>query len=137
MISSRISRAFVALLCAGTAALAASSPSLLARQSISTLSTSQIEAFKPFTFLASAAYCQPATTLAWDCGTNCEGVPGFEPVASGGDGDSVQFWFVGFLPSSKTVVVSHQGTDTSEMYVAGSWIRVFCSANNCLGLACL
>ncbi|EIN06272.1 lipase [Punctularia strigosozonata HHB-11173 SS5] len=111
MVSSRLSLSAAAMWVAG--ALAA--PSLHARQSITTLSTSQIEAFKPFTFLASAGYCSPATTLAWDCGTNCDNVPGFEPVASGGDGDSVQFWFVGFLPASKTVVVSHQGTDTSEI----------------------
>lgn len=38
------------------------------RQSITTLSTSQIETFKPFTFFASAAYCNPSTTINWSCG---------------------------------------------------------------------
>lgn len=38
------------------------------RQSITTLSTSQIETFKPFTFFASAAYCIPSTTISWSCG---------------------------------------------------------------------
>ncbi|KAI0062860.1 alpha/beta-hydrolase [Artomyces pyxidatus] len=90
------------------------------RQSITTLSTTQIEAFKPFTFFASAAYCQPSTTLAWSCGgslslANCEANPGFIPVASGGDGSETQFWFVGFDPVQSTVIVSHQGTDTSEL----------------------
>ena len=38
------------------------------RQSITTLSTAQIEAFKPFTFFASTAYCNPSTTINWSCG---------------------------------------------------------------------
>jgi len=37
------------------------------------------------------------------------------PVASGGDGSDTQFWFVGYDPALNTVVVSHQGTDTSEI----------------------
>jgi len=84
------------------------------RQAITALSTSTIDSFTPFTFLASAAYCQPSTTLTWTCGTNCEGVPGFLPTASGGDGDDVQFWYVGFDPTLNSVIVAHQGTDTSE-----------------------
>jgi hypothetical protein len=38
------------------------------RQSITALSAAQISSFKPFTFFASAAYCQPSTTLTWTCG---------------------------------------------------------------------
>ena len=83
-------------LTAGLVALASAlsafaAPALQTRQSITTLSTSQIEVFKPFTFFASAGYCQPSATLAWNCGANCEANPTFEPVASGGDGDKVQF----------------------------------------------
>ena len=66
-------------------------PTLEARQSITTLSSSQISAFKPYTFYASTAYCSPASTLAWNCGANCNANSGFHPIASGGDGDSVQF----------------------------------------------
>lgn len=61
------------------------------RASITALSTSQISAFKPYTHYASTAYCTPASTLAWSCGANCKANPGFVPVASGGDGTSVQF----------------------------------------------
>ncbi|KAI0039820.1 lipase [Auriscalpium vulgare] len=81
------------------------------RQSITTLSTDEIGAFKPFTFFASTAYCNPSETLTWSCGMNCDANPGFQPVASGGDGGSVQFWFVGFAPAQNTIIVSHQGTD--------------------------
>lgn len=55
------------------------------------LSQTQIGSFKPFTFYAAAAYCPASTTLTWGCGTNCEANPRFQPVASGGDGDSIQF----------------------------------------------
>ncbi len=110
-------------------------PALETRQAITALSSSQIAAFKPFPFYASAGYCQPSATLAWNCGANCNANPSFKPVASGGDGDETQFcelcppnsWeklmdegqlgFVGFDPTLNTIVVSHQGTDTSEMYV--------------------
>ncbi|KAG7442590.1 lipase [Guyanagaster necrorhizus] len=85
------------------------------RDSITTLSDSEVEAFKPYTYYASAGYCEPSTTLAWDCGSNCEANSAFEPVASGGDGDSVQYWYVGYDPDLETVIVAHQGTDTSKL----------------------
>ena len=81
--------AFVALLVIATQA--AAFPTTLKRQTISVLSQSAIAAFKPYTHYASTGYCKPATTLAWNCGANCEANPTFEPVASGGDGDAVQF----------------------------------------------
>ena len=37
------------------------------RQSITTLSPAQISSFKPFTSFASAAYCDPSTTINWSC----------------------------------------------------------------------
>ncbi|KAF8957116.1 alpha/beta-hydrolase [Flammula alnicola] len=81
----------------------------------STLSSADIAAFKPFSFYASTAYCQPSQILSWTCGANCNANPTFKPVASGGDGVSVQFWYVGFDPTLKTVIVGHQGTDASKI----------------------
>lgn len=89
--------------------------SLRIRQGITVLTTAEIAAFKPFTFFASTGYCQPDATLAWNCGSNCEANSDFEPVASGGDGDDVQFWYVGYSPSLSTVIVAHQGTDPSQI----------------------
>lgn len=66
---------------------------------------------------------------------NCNANSGFKPVASGGDGATTQYCeclsslinrvnisddragFVGYDPALKTVIVSHQGTDTSKMFV--------------------
>ncbi|KAF8260710.1 lipase [Lactarius quietus] len=80
------------------------------RQGITTLSQAQIEAFKPYSFYAAAAYCNPSKTLSWSCGAYCTGNPTFEPSASGGDGSDVQFWYVGWDPTLESVVVAHQGT---------------------------
>ncbi|KAK0194813.1 alpha/beta-hydrolase [Armillaria mellea] len=97
-------------------ALVYASPSPLSRRdSITTLSDSEVEVFKPYTCYASAGYCEPSTTLAWTCGSNCEANSAFEPVASGGNGDSVQYWYVGYDPDLETVIVAHQGTDTSKL----------------------
>ncbi|PIL27949.1 hypothetical protein GSI_09984 [Ganoderma sinense ZZ0214-1] len=103
------------LLCAWQAA---AFPTLVQREeqaAIAALSTVQITAFRPYTHYASTGYCSPASTLAWDCGHNCQANPTFEPVASGGDGDLTQFWYVGFDPRLEEVIVSHQGTDTSKL----------------------
>lgn len=66
-------------------------PELLSRQSITALTAAQISAFRPYTHYASTGYCQPAATLAWNCGANCQANPRFVPIASGGDGDRTQF----------------------------------------------
>ncbi|KAI6113355.1 Alpha/Beta hydrolase protein [Pisolithus thermaeus] len=100
----------VAFLLAG-----ASTHALTVRQSITGITTSQIDSYTPYTYFASAAYCTAAQTLAWDCGTNCEGNSDFLPVASGGNGDSVQYWYVGYDPPLNTVIVAHQGTNPSEI----------------------
>ncbi|TCD61802.1 hypothetical protein EIP91_007888 [Steccherinum ochraceum] len=105
----------IALLSALSAVYAIPTRTLQARQAITTLATSQISMFKPFTFFASAAYCQPSTTINWSCGANCNANSGFQPVASGGDGSDVQFWYVGFDPSLSTVIVAHQGTDPDKI----------------------
>ncbi|KAF8887328.1 Alpha/Beta hydrolase protein [Infundibulicybe gibba] len=88
---------------------------LQARQSITSLSSAQIAAFKPFSFFASAAYCSASKTLTWSCGANCNATPGFSTVASGGDGSSTQFWYVGYSAAQKSVIVAHQGTDPSKI----------------------
>ncbi|KAF8797570.1 lipase class 3 family protein [Phlegmacium glaucopus] len=95
------------------------------RQSITTLSSSQISSFKPFTFFAGAAYCNPSTTIDWSCGPNCAANSDFIPVASGGDGSFVQFWYVGFSPSQGTVIVAHQGTDVSEFQAGATDANAF------------
>ncbi|KAF8704510.1 hypothetical protein AX14_013931 [Amanita brunnescens Koide BX004] len=95
------------------------------RQSITPLSTSQIDVFTPYTWFASTGYCEPSKTLSWTCGANCEANPDFIPVASGGNGDSVQYWYVGYSPSLSTVIVAHQGTNPSEIEAIATDAKAF------------
>ncbi|KAK0202421.1 lipase [Desarmillaria ectypa] len=60
-------------------------------QSVTSLTPEQVAAYKPYAYYASAGACQPSATLNWTCGIPCEANPDFKPVASGGNGDSVQF----------------------------------------------
>jgi len=75
----------------------------------------EIESYTPYTYYASAGYCTASQTLAWHCGVNCKANPDFKPVASGGNGDSIQYWYVGYDPDLDTVIVSHQGTNPEEI----------------------
>ncbi|KAK0490187.1 alpha/beta-hydrolase [Armillaria luteobubalina] len=85
------------------------------RQSITVLAPEQVAAYRPYTYFANAAGCKPSTTGNWTCGPPCEGNPDFKPIASGGNGDSVQFWYVGYAPDLNTVIVGHQGTDVTKL----------------------
>ncbi|KAI0058955.1 lipase [Artomyces pyxidatus] len=80
-----------------------------------TLSQPQITTFRPFTLFASAAYCDPSKTLTWTCGANCDANPGFQPFATGGNDGTVQYWYVGYDPALDTVIVAHQGTDSTNL----------------------
>ncbi|KAF8129294.1 Alpha/Beta hydrolase protein [Boletus edulis] len=106
---------FILVACLLGVAVVKASPALVSRQSISSLTTSQIDTLSPYTYFASVAYCDPSTTLSWSCGANCDNNAGFKPVASGGDGDGVQYWYVGYDSSLNEVIVAHQGTNTSHI----------------------
>ncbi|KIJ55281.1 hypothetical protein M422DRAFT_23892 [Sphaerobolus stellatus SS14] len=100
----------------GFALVSAATAAVLPRQgAVTAISSTQINSFTPYTHFASTAYCQPSTTINWSCGANCNANPGFIPVASGGNGGSTQFWYVGYSPSLNEVIVAHQGTDTSDI----------------------
>ncbi|KAK0462420.1 lipase [Desarmillaria tabescens] len=62
---------------------------------ISTMDTLEIEGFKPYTYYAGAAYCNPSTTLSWTCG--------------------MQYWYVGYDADIDTIIVGHQGTDIAKL----------------------
>ncbi|KAG8782222.1 hypothetical protein FRC16_002662 [Serendipita sp. 398] len=89
-------------------------PALVERQ-LTVLSSAEVEAFTPYTLFASAGYCTPNITLTWSCGTVCDKLAGFKPVASGGNGGSVQYWYVGYYPALSSIVVGYQGTKLDEI----------------------
>ncbi|KAF8336195.1 hypothetical protein F5887DRAFT_987533 [Amanita rubescens] len=75
----------------------------------------ETSSYKPYTYFAAVAWCNPAQTIAWNCGPKCDARPGFVPVASGGDGSSTQFWYVGYDTSLSQVIVAYEGTDVNNM----------------------
>ncbi|EIW80293.1 alpha beta-hydrolase [Coniophora puteana RWD-64-598 SS2] len=81
---------------------------------VTQVSASDLSAWAPYTQFARAAYCDPSKIQGWNCGEACDAVPGFTATLTGGDGDSVQYYFVGYWPSQNSVVVAHQGTDPTQ-----------------------
>jgi len=75
----------------------------------------EIDSFNPSTHFAAATYCSLDTIRTWTCGKHCDATPVFEPSLVGGDGAATPQFFVGFDPSSNSVVVGHQGTDPTEV----------------------
>ena len=59
--------------------------------SITSLTTSQVSAYTPYSYYAAAGYCDPSSTFTWTCGTNCKANPSFIPVSTGGDGSLTQY----------------------------------------------
>jgi len=48
---------------------AEAAPVSVGKRAATTLTAAQIAAFTPYTRFAGAAYCTPATTKAWNCGS--------------------------------------------------------------------
>ena len=67
------------------------SPADASPTEITVMTSTQVNAFTPYTYYASAGFCSPSVTLTWTCGANCNANPGFKPIASGGDGSTTQF----------------------------------------------
>ncbi|KAJ3476600.1 hypothetical protein NLI96_g11047 [Meripilus lineatus] len=87
--------------------------SLVAR-TVTQMSAAQLAGLAPYTQLARAAYCPSNLVSGWNCGEACRGIPGFQTTLTGGDGNAVQLYFVGYWPSQNSVVVAHQGTDPTQ-----------------------
>ncbi|KAG7446215.1 alpha/beta-hydrolase [Guyanagaster necrorhizus] len=84
------------------------------RRSVTALSAAELASFAPYTQFARAAYCGSDALKDWSCGEACDAVSDFEPTLVGGDGDDVQYFFVGYWPSEDAIVVGHEGTDPTQ-----------------------
>jgi len=61
------------------------------------------------------AYCPNDQVKDWKCGPACDSLPGVEVLTVGGDNQATPDFFVAFDPTSKSIVVSHQGTDPKSL----------------------
>ncbi|KAL6303473.1 alpha/beta-hydrolase [Sparassis latifolia] len=89
-------------------------PAALERREVTTLTSSQLADFAPYTEFARAAYCPSDIVTGWQCGEACAAVPGFEVSLTGGDGNALQLYYVGYWPQENAVVVAHEGTDPTQ-----------------------
>ncbi|EJF58128.1 alpha/beta-hydrolase [Dichomitus squalens LYAD-421 SS1] len=92
---------------------AAALPALKGRDATE-LSASALASYAPFTQFARAAYCDSSKIIPWNCGEACAANADFEPSLTGGDGNDVQLYFVGYWPDQNAVVVAHEGTDPTQ-----------------------
>jgi len=90
-------------------------PAIRSAATVTNLTPAQISSFAPYTQFARAAYCNPLIVQGWQCGEACDAVPGFTATLTGGDGDTVQYYYVGYWSTQNTVVVAHQGTDPTQL----------------------
>ncbi|CAE6474914.1 unnamed protein product [Rhizoctonia solani] len=89
-------------------------PAHVPRAGVTQLTAAEIAAFKPYALLSRAGYCPASKTATWSCGISCTALSGMVVYASGGDGVVTPFWFVGYYPALRSVVISNQGTDPSK-----------------------
>ncbi|TFL02251.1 alpha/beta-hydrolase [Pterulicium gracile] len=81
---------------------------------VTSVPASTLAGYAPYTQFARAAYCDTNKVATWSCGGACDAVGGFEVSLTGGDGNGIQLYFVGYWPQENAVVVSHQGTDPTQ-----------------------
>ncbi|KAF8332639.1 lipase [Cantharellus anzutake] len=75
---------------------------------------------------ASAAYCDPVKVSTWSCGSNCDALPDVKIYATGGDGSSIQYWYVGYDGwNLGAIVVGHQGTNLSSLAAGLTDVELF------------
>ncbi|KAG1885084.1 alpha beta-hydrolase [Suillus subluteus] len=84
---------------------------------VTKMSSTQLDEMVPYAHFASAAYYSPIMINAWKCGEACEAVPGFNVSLTGGNDDSIQYYYVGYWPTKNTVVVTHEAdlTDANAL----------------------
>ncbi|KAG8746068.1 hypothetical protein FRC10_006171 [Ceratobasidium sp. 414] len=78
---------------------------------VTPISASTITSYSPYASFVAAAYC--SGTANWSC-TACKRIPGFIPYATGGDGNGIPLWYVGWWPAGSSVIVAHEGTDPTQ-----------------------
>ncbi|EGN98358.1 hypothetical protein SERLA73DRAFT_161166 [Serpula lacrymans var. lacrymans S7.3] len=81
---------------------------------VTNMTATQLSDLAPYTEFARAAYCSPSIVQGWACGEACQAVPGFQVSLTGGDGNDIQYYYVGYWPDQNAVVVAHQGTDPTQ-----------------------
>ncbi|KAK0521223.1 hypothetical protein OC835_006953 [Tilletia horrida] len=64
---------------------------------------------------AAASYCNSVNNGSWTCGPYCQANPNFQITAVGGDGGTLQRWFVGYNPPTNEIILSRQGAGANQL----------------------
>ncbi|TCD68520.1 hypothetical protein EIP91_010576 [Steccherinum ochraceum] len=82
---------------------------------VTPLSFNELASFAPYTQFARAAYCPSTKQKDWNCGQACQANENFQITHVAGDGNVMQFYYVGYWPEQNSVVVAHEGTDPEQL----------------------
>ncbi|KAI0765180.1 Alpha/Beta hydrolase protein [Fomes fomentarius] len=95
-------------------------------RTVAPVSITDIAGLAPFALFASATYCDLRQVQEWKC-VSCQHIPGFQVIETGGDGDGIQQYFIGYWPEKDAVVVAHEGTNPqkilSDLTDIHAWMR--------------
>ncbi|KAG1906642.1 Alpha/Beta hydrolase protein [Suillus fuscotomentosus] len=100
------------------AAVSYRAPSAMRRADVSVvtqMSSTDVADLKPYAEFARIAYCSPLIVGSWSCGKSCEALSDFKVSLTGGNDNSIQYYYVGYWPTKNTVVVAHEGTDPTSI----------------------
>ncbi|KAJ3506601.1 hypothetical protein NLJ89_g6780 [Agrocybe chaxingu] len=106
-------------------------PTALQERAVTALSSSDLAGFAPFTQFARAAYC-PDALKTWTCGAACNANSDFQVTLTGGDGNEIQIYYVGFSPSQNSIIVAHEGTEKNCLSLLTDTNTVLGRLNNSL-----
>lgn len=77
--------------------------------------TADSEFLRPAQF-SRVAYCSSAAVTSWQCGEPCQSLGGgIEVLQAGGDDGLVPMYFIAHDPATESIVVVHQGTESSSI----------------------
>ncbi|KAF8519898.1 alpha/beta-hydrolase [Hysterangium stoloniferum] len=91
---------------------------------LTTLSTDQTDAFVRPARFSQIAYCSPGAVLSWKCGPPCDALPGVKPIVTGGNDGIIPFYYVAHDPTSQSIIVAHQGTDSSNILSIANDVQI-------------
>lgn len=80
-----------------------------------TLSNLETQFLRPAQF-SRVAYCSSAAVTSWQCGPPCDEIgKGVKVIQAGGDDGLIPMYFVAHDPTTNSIIVAHQGTNSKNL----------------------
>ncbi|KAF9258560.1 alpha/beta-hydrolase [Marasmius fiardii PR-910] len=79
------------------------------------LSDLETQFLRPAQF-SRVAYCSSAAVTSWQCGSPCDEIgKGVKVIQAGGDDGLIPMYFVAHDPTTNSIIVAHQGTNSKNL----------------------